>query len=91
LKVVFAEEAWEDYLGWQAVADKGVGLARVNLLIEEIRRHPFTGTGKPEGLKGDLAGCWSRRINVTDRLVYRVSGTKGKDQKVEIIQCKLHY
>jgi toxin YoeB len=59
-------------------------------LIKECRRSPFKGTGRPEPLRGDLQGWWSRRITVEDRLVYRVSG-KGDAQALEIAQCRYHY
>ncbi|MDP2260482.1 MAG: Txe/YoeB family addiction module toxin [Caulobacter sp.] len=88
MKLVFAERAWEDYLHWQA-NDPNI-LERLNGLIKECRRTPFKGTGKPEPLKGDLKGLWSRRITLEDRLVYRVSGT-GNEQLLEIVQCRLHY
>ena len=78
----------KDYLYWHA-ADAKV-FARLNGLIEECRRVPFKGTGKPEPLKGDLSGWWSRRITASDRLVYRVRGTPP-DQRLEIAQCRLHY
>ncbi len=88
MKLVFAGFAWADYLHWQA-ADPNT-LDRLNGLIRECVRTPFTGTGKPEPLKGDLKGWWSRRITLEDRLVYRVTGT-GKDQALEIAQCRFHY
>lgn len=88
MKVVFAEQAWQDYLFWQA--NQPDGLQRVNDLIKECMRTPYQGTGKPEPLKGDLKGWWSRRITLEDRLVYRVSG-KGDTQKLEIAQCRFHY
>lgn len=88
MKLVFADQAWEDYLYWQE-ADRKT-LKRVNALIEECRRNPFKGTGKPEPLRGDLQGWWSRRITQEDRLVYRVAG-KGEAQRLEIAQCRLHY
>jgi toxin YoeB len=88
VRLVFASQAWEDYLHWQNT-DHNV-LQRVNALIRECQRTPFTGTGKPEPLKGDLKGWWSRRITIEDRLVYRVSG-KGRDQQLEIAQCRYHY
>jgi toxin YoeB len=65
-------------------------LARVNDLINDCRRSPFKGLGKPEPLRGDLQGWWSRRINTEDRLVYRVTG-KPPDQALEIAQCRFHY
>ena len=62
----------------------------LNDLIKECQRTPFKGTGKPEPLKGSLAGWWSRRITKEDRLVYRVTG-KGNEQQLEIAQCRFHY
>jgi toxin YoeB len=86
--VVFSDDGWDDYLHW-AEADTGV-LRKINTLIEDARRSPFRGLGKPEPLKGDLAGWWSRRIAGDHRLVYRVSG-KGSAQQIEIAACRYHY
>lgn len=88
MKLKFATHAWDDYLYWQT-SDATV-LKRINTLIEECRRHPFVGTGKPEALKGNLSGWWSRRITGEHRLVYRMSGS-GTDQTLEIAQCRYHY
>jgi toxin YoeB len=88
VKLVFAAGAREDYLHWQATAP--ATLARLNDLIKECQRTPFKGTGKPEPLKGDLKGWWSRRITLEDRLVYRVTGS-GAAQQLEIAQCRFHY
>ena len=88
MRLVFAERAWQDYLHWQST-DPNV-LDRLNGLIKECQRDPFRGTGRPEPLRGDLQGWWSRRITVADRLVYRVSG-KGDGQALEIAQCRFHY
>lgn len=88
MKIVFADRAWEDYLHWRTT-DANI-LDRLNSLINECRRTPFTGTGKPEPLKGDLKGWWSRRITLEDRLVYRVAGA-GAEQRLEIAQCRRHY
>lgn len=88
MRLVFSDQSWADYLHWQD-AEPQV-LERVNVLIEECRRHPFRGTGKPEPLKGDLKGWWSRRITKEDRLVYRVTG-KGDAQALEIAQARFHY
>ena len=88
MKLKFAERAWQDYLHRQATDPNR--LERLNSLIKECLRSPFTGTGKPEALRGDLQGWWSRRITVEDRLVYRVSG-KGDAQSLEIAQCRYHY
>jgi toxin YoeB len=89
LKLVFADAAWEDYLWWQS-AGQAKGLARVNDLIKSTQRQPFQGLGKPEPLKGDLSGWWSRRITDEHRFVYRVSG-KGDAQALEIAQLRYHY
>ena len=88
MRLIFAEQAWQDYLHWQAT-DANT-LERLNGLIKECLREPFRGTGKPEPLRGDLQGWWSRRITIEDRLVYRVSG-KGAAQQLEIAQCRFHY
>lgn len=83
LKVWF-EEAWEDYLYWQ-MEDRKV-MKRINVLLKAIEREPFRGIGKPEPLKGELSGFWSRRIDDTHRLVYRIRGGY-----LEILQCRGHY
>ncbi len=88
MKLVFSERAWTHYLFWQANDSKS--LARLNCLLEECRRQPFRGLGKPEPLGGNLSGWWSRRINSEHRLVYRVSG-EGAVQAIEIAQCRYHY
>ena len=84
MKILFAKNAWEDYLYWQE-ADKKV-LKRINLLIREIQRQPFIGIGKPEPLKLNWSGYWSRRIDDEHRLVYKV-----QDDTVFIAQCRYHY
>ncbi len=88
MNILFTRTAWEEYLDWQG--EDGKGLARLNSLIEECLRHPFRGTGKPEPLRGNLKGFWSRRISREHRLVYRVRG-KGNNQILEIVQCRFHY
>lgn len=88
MRLLFAPTGWEDYLHW-AKTDPIIH-KRLNEVIEDAKRNPFTGLGKPEGFKGDLAGWWSRRITGEHRLVYRVQG-KGVDQRLEIIQCRYHY
>ena len=88
MKLLWASDAWEDYLLWQH-SDPAT-LAKINLLLAEIRRQPFRGLGKPEPLKGNFAGWWSRRITGEHRLVYRVAGS-GDTQQVEIVQCRYHY
>ena len=88
MKVVFSDDAWEDYLCWTSHDPKLH--VRLNDLIEECRRTPFRGTGKPESLRGDYQGFWSRRLTREDRLVYRVEGN-GAEQRLEIAQCRMHY
>ena len=88
MRLVFSEQSWAEYLHWQSHDPKVLG--RLNALIEECRRHPFEDTGKPEALKGDLSGWWSRRITEKDRLVYRVSGS-GEAQALEVAQVRFHY
>ena len=88
MKITFSGNGWEDYQHWVSTDQKT--LDRLNGLIEECRRHPHTGKGKPEPLKGDLKGWWSRRVTEKDRLVYRVQG-KDEDQVLLIAQCRFHY
>jgi toxin YoeB len=88
MKLLWAAHAWEDYLFWQAT-DRAV-LDKLSALIDDVRRHPFQGLGKPEALRGDLAGWWSRRITGEHRLVYRATGT-GDDRRIEIAGCRYHY
>lgn len=78
------EDAWDDYLYWQQT-DKST-LKKINGLIREIIRTPFEGTGKPEPLRENLSGFWSRRINLEHRLVYKV-----EHESVIILQCRYHY
>ncbi|MFI3271328.1 MAG: Txe/YoeB family addiction module toxin [Pseudomonadota bacterium] len=78
--------AWEDYLYWQKT-DKAM-VKRINTLLKEAMRTPFEGLGKPESLKFDLAGCWSRRINQEHRLVYSFH---GESKTLIVLQCRYHY
>ena len=80
----WADDAWDDYLFWQA-EDKKI-LKRVNLLIKDIKRNPFDGLGDPEPLKHDLSGFWSRHIDREHHLVYQV-----ENDTLFIIQCRFHY
>ena len=89
MKLIFSDHAWDDYLWWQSPGNKK-GLERVNELIKTARRMSFKGIGKPEPLKGDLSGWWSRRITDEHRFVYRVSG-KADSQSLEIAQIRYHY
>jgi toxin YoeB len=88
VKLIFSGTAWDDYLHWQATDPKLV--ARINDLVRDAMRRPVEGTGKPEPLRGNLTGWWSRRIDRKHRLVYRVAGT-GNDQALQIAQCRFHY
>ena len=84
MKVMFTETAWQDYL-WFLGDDKQL-LKRVNDLIKDVTRNPFTGLGKPEPLKENLSGYWSRRVNDQHRFVYQIS-----ENTVKIISCRYHY
>jgi toxin YoeB len=84
VKLVFAEEAWEDYPYWRKQDRKMV--ERINKLIRETQREPFSGIGKPESLKHALPGFWSRRITDEHRMVYRVEG-----DQLQIAQLRFHY
>ncbi len=84
MKLIFSEQAWEDYLYWQKTDAKI--LERINILVKETARQPFAGIGKPEPLKHALTGYWSRRINDEHRLVYKVS-----DGSLLIAQLRYHY
>jgi len=84
VRIVVSEGGWEDYLHWQATDAKL--LERLNGLIRECTRTPFVGTGKPEPLRGPLAGWWSRRLTQEHRLVYRVA-----DGALHVAQCRYHY
>lgn len=82
--LVWHDSAWEEYLDWLRTDAKAV--RRINQLLKEVQRTPFEGSGKPEPLKGNLSGYWSRRIDGRHRLVYRV-----QDGDCVILQCKGHY
>jgi toxin YoeB len=88
MKLLWADAAWEDYVYWQDT-DRNI-LRRINELIRDARRDPFRGIGKPEPLRGNLAGWWSRRITGDHRLVYRATGV-GADRRLEIVSCRYHY
>jgi toxin YoeB len=88
LRVHFTDLGWDDYTWWCRNDPKKH--ARLNELIENARRSPFKGIGKPEQLKHDLAGLWSRRITGEHRLVYAVEG-KGDGQCIVVVQCRYHY
>jgi len=84
VNLTWTDESWDDYLYWQTHDKKT--LKRINLLIKDLRRDPFGGLGKPEPLKYELSGCWSRRITDEHRLVYEVI-----ENSVVIIACRFHY
>ncbi len=84
MKVVFSENAWDDYLYWQRTDRKL--LEKINTLIKEVQRMPFEGIGKPEPLKYGFPGYWSRRINSEHRMVYKVDG-----DSLNIAQLRYHY
>ncbi|MEQ8814513.1 MAG: Txe/YoeB family addiction module toxin [Thalassobaculum sp.] len=88
MNVLWTGSGWEDFLSWLDTDPKAV--RRIRDLVEDARRHPFTGIGKPEALRGNLQGWWSRRITGQHRLVYRVTGA-DKARRLEIIQCRYHY
>ena len=88
MRVSFNTDGWEDYVYWQAADPKLA--ARINEILKDIKRHPFEGIGKPEPLRGDQKGYWSRRITQEHRIVYTVTG-KGDDQTVIVTQCRFHY
>ena len=89
MRVHFTDNGWDDYLYWCKHDVQTHG--RLNELIESARRTPFQGLGKPEPLKGDLAGYWSRRITREHRVVYAVEGKPGVDQRLVIAMCRYHY
>lgn len=80
----WTDDAWRDYLYWQTQDKKT--LKRINKLITDVKRSPFEGIGKPESLRENLTGFWSRRIDETNRLVYAVD-----DQAITVISCRYHY
>jgi toxin YoeB len=84
MRITFSINAWEDYLSWQTEDRKM--LKKINMLIKEIQRTPLEGIGKPEPLKFELNGCWSRRIDREHRLVYQV-----KNDDLLIFSCRYHY
>ncbi len=84
MKITFSKNAWEEYVSWQN-EDKRI-VKKINELIKDIQRTPFKGKGKPEPLKYDLAGLWSRRIDMEHRLVY-----KYENRQIFIYSCRFHY
>ena len=84
MKFVFTEISWEDYLYWQKIYKSKI--KRINELLKDISRSPYEGIGKPEALRYNYAGFWSRRIDEEHRLIYRVT-----DDEVQIVKCRFHY
>ena len=84
MKYIFVDESWEDYLYWQKTNKKY--LKKINDLLKAISREPYTGIGKPELLKHNYRGFWSRRIDGEHRLIYKV-----KDDEIHIAKCRFHY
>jgi len=84
MKTTWFDEAWDDYADWQEQDKKT--LKRINTLIKDVKRNGYTGIGKPEPLKGEFSGFWSRRIDDVNRFVFRI-----KDGVIEILSCKGHY
>lgn len=84
MNILFTPEGWEDYLWFQQ--HEKAGLKRINLLIKAIQRAPFDGLGKPEPLKHNLSGFWSRRVTAEHRLVYGIEG-----DEIQILICRYHY
>jgi toxin YoeB len=88
MNLLWSENGREDYLYWQET-DRGM-VRRINALIVDIRRDQFAGIGKPEPLRDNLSGWWSRRITGEHRLVYRITGA-GDARRIEIMMCRFHY
>ncbi len=84
MRLIWEGRAWNDYLYWQSQDKKT--LKRINTIIKDIQRNPYSGIAKPEPLRGNLSGYWSRRINEADRIVYKV-----ENDNVCIISCRYHY
>jgi toxin YoeB len=84
INITFTNKAWGEYCYWQ-VQDKKT-LKKINMILADIQRNNFVGVGKPEPLKNNFAGYWSRRIDSSNRLIYRIN-----NNQIEVIQCKGHY
>ena len=89
MDIVFTTNGWEDFEYW--LDNDADTVAKIKDLIKSIKQNPFRGIGKPEPLKYGLKGYWSRRITSEHRLVYKVTGNKGEDQRCIVIQCRFHY
>ena len=89
MNIEFTQHAWEEFEYW--LENDPSQVDKIKELLKSIRQSPFKGIGKPEPLKHNLKGFWSRRITGEHRIVYQISGNKGLDQKCSIIQCRYHY
>ena len=89
MDICFTKNGWEEFEYW--LENDPQTAIKIKELLKSIRQNPFKGIGKPEPLRHDLKGFWSRRITGEHRLVYRVSGSKGIDQRCIILQCRFHY
>ena len=89
MTIEFTHHTWDDFEYW--IENDQEIVIRIKDLLKEITKTPFHGLGKPEPLKYDLKGFWSRRINGEHRLVYFIEGKKGKNQRCTVIQCRFHY
>jgi len=89
MNIDFTKNGWEDFEYW--IENDPETVVKIKELIKSVRQNPFSGIGKPEPLRHDLKGFWSRRISSEHRLVYKVTGTKVIDQKCIILQCRFHY
>ena len=84
MKLIWSDRSWDDYLYWQN-KDKKI-LKKINTLLKDIKRDPFNGIGKPEPLKHELSGCWSRRITDEHRLIYEAT-----EYSINVVSCRYHY
>jgi len=89
MNIEFTNHAWEEFQYW--IDNDPATVKRIKELLKAIRQNPFQGIGKPEPLKFGLKGYWSRRITGEHRLVYKIAGKKGTDQKCIVVQCRFHY
>lgn len=89
MEIVFTVNAWQDFEYW--IENDPHTVVKIKELIKSIKQNPFSGIGKPEPLKYDLKGFWSRRITNEHRLIYKILGTKYIDQRCVIVQCRFHY
>jgi toxin YoeB len=84
MKLIWFEEAWDDYVYWQNQDKKTI--KRINQLLQDVKRNGYSSIGKPEPLKGELSGFWSIRVDKVNRLVFRI-----KNESIEVLSCKGHY